>query len=122
MNFENDLNLTVNEPPIKKFKKQFEKLSDIKLEISSQLPPVTISELSPASLKVQLQADATMISTEILNYVKGILDIVSINHFSLCSCSLLFDLSCLLFCFHRKAQRNQLWISGEGLFKPPILH
>ena len=66
MNFESDLNLTVNEPPLKKFKKQLEKLPDIKPEI----PPLeAISELSPASLRVQLLADATMISGEIKDVV-----------------------------------------------------
>lgn len=65
MNIENDLNLTVNEPPLKKFKNQIEKLSYIKPEIS----PVAISELSPASLKIQLQADATMTSSQILDIV-----------------------------------------------------
>ena len=66
MNLENDLNLTVNEPPLKKFKNQIEKLSHIKPEIA----PIAISELSPASLKAQLQADATMISSQILDIVK----------------------------------------------------
>lgn len=67
MNIENDLNLTVNEPPLKKFKRQIEKkLSCIKPGIE----PVAISELSPASLKVQLQADATMmISSQIFDMV-----------------------------------------------------
>lgn len=68
MNRENDLNLTLNEPPLKKFKKQLEKLTDIKPEIA----PVTISELSPASLKAQLQADATLISSQILEIVRTI--------------------------------------------------
>ena len=66
MNLENDLNLTVNEPPLKKFKNQIEKLSYIKPDIA----PIAISELSPTSLKAQLQADATMISSQILEIVK----------------------------------------------------
>lgn len=67
MNFEKDLNLTLNEPPLKKFKKQIENLPEIKPDIAA---PMIISELSPSSLKVQLQADTTMISSEIFDIVR----------------------------------------------------
>lgn len=78
MNQGDNLNLTINEPPLKKLKKQFEKLVDIKPEIA----PITISELSPASLKAQLQADASLISSQVLEIVINSLDCMYLSQFS----------------------------------------
>ena len=72
MNQENNLNLTINEPPLKKFKKELEKITDIQPKIA----PIIISELSPSSLKSQLQADATLISSQVLDIVTNHLDCI----------------------------------------------
>ena len=62
-----DLNLTVNEPPLKKLKKQIEKLANV-----SESQTIMITELSPASLKIQLQEDANLISGELTDIVRTI--------------------------------------------------
>ena len=60
-----DLNFTITEPPLKKLKKQIEKMA-----AASETQSITITELSPASLKVQFQEDARLISGEIIDIVR----------------------------------------------------
>ena len=60
-----DLNLTVTEPPLKKLKRQIEKMSAV-----SESQTILITELSPASLKVQLQEDDNLISGELIYIVR----------------------------------------------------
>ena len=65
-----NLNLNVTEPPLKKLKKQIEKLSAISSTNLADPQSITITELSPASLKVQLQEDANLISGQITDIVR----------------------------------------------------
>ena len=60
-----DLNLTVTEPPLKKIKKELEKFANFKPGIV----PVNFSQLSPHSLKVQLELDSTLLTGSILEIV-----------------------------------------------------
>lgn len=69
-----DLNLTVTEPPLKKLKKQIEKLAAV-----SESQTISITELSPASLKVQLQEDA---NCELIDIVRRIRKRLSSGSFS----------------------------------------
>ena len=68
MHMSPNLNLNVTEPPLKRLKKQIEKLSAISSNNDSQSIP--IAELSPASLKVQLQEDANLISGQLTDIVR----------------------------------------------------
>ena len=58
----NDLNLTIKEPPLKKFKKQWENM----VINVPDIEPVVFSEMSPNSLKVQLKEDANLISGSLI--------------------------------------------------------
>ena len=60
----------MTEPPLKKLKKQIEKLSAISSNNLADSQSITIAELSPASLKVQLQEDANLISGQITDIVR----------------------------------------------------
>lgn len=58
-----NLNLTIKEPPLKKLKKQWENLIPSVPEIER----VVFTEMSPTSLKAQLKEDATLISGSIID-------------------------------------------------------
>ncbi len=66
MNRESDLNLTVTEPPLKRLKKEIEKLSS---RLEPENVPVPLSELSPSSLKVQLQEDSILLTGSVIRIV-----------------------------------------------------
>ena len=65
MKSDNNLNFIVNEPPLKKIRRQMEELANSIPEISH----VNVAELSSASLKVQLQEDANLISGDLIEIV-----------------------------------------------------